>query len=559
MPSTNGHGPKSGAKQVARYRRVSSLEQREEGTIETQRQYLERHAAKCGLEVAGTYADDGVSGTIPFHERPEGRKLLEDAKVGRLDSVLCYKLDRIGRSLLNVVDAHDRLQELGVGLRSAKEQVETTTPAGRLQFQMLAGFAEFERGTIRERTQDGLHRALRAGKQPGRVPYGYSIGDDGGFEVVQDEARVLAQIFTNVAGGSTIYGEVKRLNDEGVPGPGYRVSGKERVPGKRWNTTTVSVMLASPTYVGKHKVKVNGGEEVIVREVPALVTPALWERVRRTLAQNRRAPVGHDGKRTGGRRYLLSGLIRCGVCANPCTAHSVTNGGKRWQYYACNDNRSAERPPKGPKGHARHLPARWLEEVVWADIRSFLTNPGEVLHRVREELASSDNTEELESRHADLTMRLSAKYKERDRYIRLCAQGYIPERELDGYLADLRTQADNLTLLLESVEADLTQRQEETELAASTEAWLMSLKGRIYEVEGDSEEAFRARRQLVRLLVEGIVIEDKRKCEEPRVRITYRFDAPDGAARKREGDLCRVSRNSDDDFLEAKNQAENER
>jgi site-specific DNA recombinase len=207
---------------------VSSLEQREEGTIETQRQYLERFAAKGGLDVVGTYADDGVSGTVPFHERAEGQRLLEDAKAGKLTSVLCYKLDRVGRSLLNVVDAHDRLQALGVGLGSAKEQVETTTPAGRLQFQMLAGFAEFERGTIRERTQDGLHRALRAGKQPGRVPYGYRIDDTGSFEVVEDEARILAQIFINIAEGSTIYREVKRLNYEGVPSPGYRVSGKER-------------------------------------------------------------------------------------------------------------------------------------------------------------------------------------------------------------------------------------------------------------------------------------------------------------------------------------------
>jgi site-specific DNA recombinase len=551
MPSTNGHGLKSGTERVALYLRVSSLEQREEGTIETQRQYLERHAAKRGFEVVGTYADDGISGTVPFHERTEGRRLLEDAKAGKLDSVLCYKLDRVGRSLLNVVDAHDRLQALGVGLRSAKEQVETTTPAGRLQFQMLAGFAEFERSTIRERTQDGLHRALRAGKQPGRVPYGYRIGDNGSFEVVEDEARVLAQIFTNVAEGSTIYREVRRLNDEGVPGPGYRVSGKERVPGKRWNTTTVSVMLASPTYVGKHEVKVNGGEEVIVRDVPPIVTPALWERTRRTLAENRRTPVGRGEKHTGGRRYLLSGLIRCAVCASPCTACSVTNGGKRWQYYACNDHRSHERPPKGPKGHARYLPARWLEEVVWSDIRSFLTNPGEVLHRVREERTSADDTEELEARRADLTKRLSAKHKERDRYIRLCAQGYIAEGELEGYLADLRTQTANLRLLLGSVEADLTQRQEEAELAASTEAWLISLKERIHEVEGDSEEAFRARRQLVRLLVDGIVIEDKRKGEGPRVRITYRFDEPDGAARERGGELCEVSRNSDE-FLEAK-------
>jgi hypothetical protein len=200
------------------------------------------------------------------------------------------------------------------------------------------------------------------------------------------------------------------------------------------------------------------------------------------------------------------------------------------------------------------VPASWLEEVVWADIRSFLTNPGEVLHRVREELASADDTEELEVRHEDLAKRLAAMHKERDRYIRLCAQGYISECELDGYLADIRTQTDNLRLLLESVETDLAQRQDETELAASTEAWLLSLKEHVHEVEGDSEEAFRARRQLVRLLVDSIVIEDKRKGEEPRVRVTYRFDEPDRSVRERGGELCEVSRNSDA-FLRAKEQA----
>jgi site-specific DNA recombinase len=558
MPSTNNHGPKSDAERVALYLRVSSLEQRDEGTIETQRDYLERYAAKRGLEVAGTYADDGVSGTVPFHERAEGRRLLEDAKFDMVDSVLCYKLDRIGRSLLNVVDAHDRLQALDVGLRSAKEQIETTTPAGRLQFQMLAGFAEFERATIRDRTQDGLHRALRAGKQPGRVPYGYRIGEESGngasFDVVEDEARVLTQIFANIAEGSTIYREVKRLNDLGVPAPGYRIVGKERVPGKRWNSTTVSDMLASKTYIGRHEIKANGGEDIIVREVPAIVTTPLWQRARRTLAENRRTPVGRDGKRIGLRRYLLSGLIRCAVCGSPCTAHSVTNSGKRWQYYACSDGRNGERLRIGPEGHARFLPAHWLEGVVWTDIRGFLTNPGEVLHRVREQFRSADDTEELEVRHADLTERLAIKHKERDRYIRLCAQGYIAEAELDAYLADLRTQTDNLRLLLESVEADLSRRREETELAASTEAWLVTLRERIHEVEGDSEEAFRARRQLVRLLVDGIVIEDKRKGEGPRVRITYRFDEPDGAAREPGGELCEVSRNTQE-FLAAKAEA----
>jgi site-specific DNA recombinase len=218
MPSTNGHGSSGATERVALYLRVSSEEQRDKETIKTQRAELENYCRLHGLEVVGEYADDGVSGTISLHEGPAGRTLPEDARAGTFDSVACYKLDRVGRTLLNVVDAHDRLEALGVGLRSAKEQVESTTLAGRLQFQMLAGFAEFERGTIRERTQDGLHRAFRAGEQSGMILYGYDIRDDDGtFVVVKDEARVVREIISNVASGSTLYQEVRRLNTEGIP------------------------------------------------------------------------------------------------------------------------------------------------------------------------------------------------------------------------------------------------------------------------------------------------------------------------------------------------------
>ena len=170
------------------------------------------------------------------------------------------------------------------------------------------------------------------------------------------------------------------------------------------------------------------------------------------------------------------------------------------------------------------------------------------------ELAGADDAGELEARHADLTKRIKTKHKERDRYIRLCAQRHITDGELDDYLADLRTQAGNLRMLLASVEAELARKRGEAELAASTEAWLMTLKERIHEVEGDSEEAFRARRQLVRLLVEGIVIEDKRKGEAPRGRITYRFYEPEGANDERGGEMCEVSRNTNE-FLQAKAEA----
>src|SRR5215218_7567209 len=203
MPNTNGHGSEA-LERVALYMRVSSEEQRDRETIEIQREFLQEYCCLYRLEVAQVYADDGLSGTIPLHERPEGGRLLEDAKEGKFSTLLIYRLDRLGRSLLVIVDAHDRLQAFGVALKSATEPIDTSNPSGRLIFQMLASFAEFERESIRERTQAGLHRALRNGKFVGRLPYGYRASPkDGRLEVVEEEAEIVREIFANVVGGST--------------------------------------------------------------------------------------------------------------------------------------------------------------------------------------------------------------------------------------------------------------------------------------------------------------------------------------------------------------------
>jgi hypothetical protein len=134
---------------------------------------------------------------------------------------------------------------------------------------------------------------------------------------------------------------------------------------------------------------------------------------------------------------------------------------------------------------------------VWADVRRFLENPGEVIERIQAQLESDDETAELEERHADLASRLAAKHRERDRWLHLYAQGHISEGELEIHLADLRNLIDNLKLLLSSVESDLQRRREEVKLASNAQAWLLTLRERLSEVEEDTEEAFEKRRALV--------------------------------------------------------------
>ena len=278
MPTTNGHGSKP--ESVALYLRVSSEEQRDRETIEIQEEFLEKYCDLHKVEVAGTYKDDGVSGTIPLHERHAGRTMLEDAREGKFETVLVYKLDRLGRSLLVIVDAHDRLETSGVSLRSATEPIDTSSLSGRLIFQMLASFAEYERGTIRERTQAGMHRALRNGMFLGRLPYGYKLSPNGhDLEIVEGEAQIVREIIANIAAGATLYSECKRLNDEGIPSAGYRYrDGERRRNGGSWTASTVGRMVHQTAYSGIHRVRVegrDGREEIIERPVPSIVEPGV--------------------------------------------------------------------------------------------------------------------------------------------------------------------------------------------------------------------------------------------------------------------------------------------
>ena len=163
---------------------------------------------------------------------------------------------------------------------------------------------------------------------------------------------------------------------------------------------------------------------------------------------------------------------------------------------------------------------------MWADVRAFLEDPGEVLERLRSEGIDADAaSNDLKARRDDLTRRLAAKNAEKDRYVRAYAQGHISEEELAEYVTDIKNQTNNLRLLISSVEDDLAGLTETRKVAESAAEWLLILRERASEVEADTPEAFRKRRELVRLLVDRIST-DRDENGHKRVEITYRFGPP---------------------------------
>ena len=145
------------------YARCSTTDQ----TLDAQLHELRQAAQQRGWVVAGEYLDEGVSGAQDA--RPGLGRLLADAQAGRLDLVVVWRLDRLGRSLQHLLKLLDELTSFGVGFTSLRDPgIDTTTASGRLLLQLLGSFAEYERNLIRERVIAGVRRARANGVHCGR-------------------------------------------------------------------------------------------------------------------------------------------------------------------------------------------------------------------------------------------------------------------------------------------------------------------------------------------------------------------------------------------------------
>lgn len=493
-------------RRVALYARVSSEDQAERGTIGAQRTLLESLAATFHWEVAGLYEDDGVSGTIPLGDRPVGRTLLADARAGKFVEVVCFRIDRLARSLPVLLEAHRTLEALGVAIRSATEPFDTSTPVGKLLFQLLGSFAEFERNSMQERMTLGRDRVARLGKWTGGpIPLGYDVDNDGILVPSQrmlgdqTEADVARGIFERIAHGSTLVQEVQRLNAMGIPCQRrWAGSGVERTSG-HWSVTRLSRMMANRVYIGVSVLR--SRNQVIERPAPALIEERVWARARAQLATNRAMSV-----RDGDRAYLLRGLITCGECGRAYVGgvagvRRVT----KYVYYRCS-SRISRRERSLDSCTGRIVPAAAAEDQVWKDCRDFILHPEETLAAAQAALRERlTQTPQIEREARELERSIAAKEPQRDRVKTLFLRGHVGLEEAETQFAIIQAEADLLRAQLEALRAqqdlvNLVEVQHANALAALTHFQPM-----LEEIERTKD--FAMKRLIVELLVVRIRVQ----------------------------------------------------
>lgn len=181
-------------KRAVGYCRISTLMQVDNTSLKDQEDKIRMYCKLHDIEVDKIFIDKAVSGKSK--DRPEYYEMMNYVKENDIDMIVVYKNDRIHRSLYNLLAMIYELQEYNAALVSVTEMFDTSTPQGMLFLQMLGSFAEFERAIINERTRNGRIARLKESKWVGGKPaLGYKVNEKGEFEVEEEEAKIVKDIF----------------------------------------------------------------------------------------------------------------------------------------------------------------------------------------------------------------------------------------------------------------------------------------------------------------------------------------------------------------------------
>jgi len=485
------------------YARVSSEDQRDRETIQTQldqgREYERRH----GFKFLAVYADDGISGTVPAIRRPEAQRLIRDAHARLFDEVWVTHTSRVARDILEYLLFEDALRRSNVKLLSMTQPFEVDTPTGRFLRTQLAAAGQLERDNIVMQSRWGMERLARAGRwNGGKPPFGYLV-KDGRLEINPGEARVVRLIFRLYLGGRGTVGIAEHLTARKIPIPINWRFPERRVSGK-WTPSRVGEILKHTAYDGeftwrrRHAKKRDGqnvgwvkaaAEEQISFRVPPIINHKDFVRVQELLKENR-----NMARRNMKRFYLLRGLIHCGSCGRGYTGGGSVPDGN--YYYRCFYRAQNSRNCRNP-----NVRAEVLEEMVWAQLKSIVGRPGPVIKALGAELRSARRgVAAIERESEGLGKLIAEKERERERVIQLRRRGTISEDEAERELNQIREEQEQL-------QAERTRISQGQALGVDLDGQLTELRELLLKVNNEMRGASPQKRyDLLHALIERITV-----------------------------------------------------
>lgn len=458
------------------YTRVSTEEQAKEGySLEAQEDRLRVLARSFDWAVYKIYSDEGFS--AKNRNRPALKQMMIDAKIQKFNTVLVYKIDRLSRSLKDLIEIVLELSKSEVGFKSSTEMIDTTTAEGRLMFHQFGSFAQYERELIGQRTRMALIKRLKQGNWNTIPPYGYKIVE-GKLEIDKPETQNVHLIFD-------LYLK-KNMGIQNITHYMNKAGCKPRLA-DHWRAARIYKILTNPVYTGLVRW---GGEEaegvhsiIISKEVFQMVKKLLPTRKHKT--QRYRSP------------NYLSGFVKCGLCGSTMT---VTYPGKKenFKYYVC-QKRYRTKACKQEYIRADILENSVLNEIVKFSKKKTIINEmvNDYLSHSREQIAV------FEKSHNEMKTKMKAIQKEKGKL----AEAIIHQNPSGNTMKILNQQSDKIVEKEELVQKELWKMEDKIQM----------LQSRNYGVKGISDflknfsvtfegMEFGERKLLIESLIEEVVI-----------------------------------------------------
>lgn len=320
------------------YARYSSDRQNEQ-SIAGQVEVCRKWASDNDINIVGIYPDEALTGRTD--KRPSFQKMIRDAKTGKFDFVIVYKIDRFARNRYDSAIYKAQLKKYGVRVMSAMENI-VDGPEGIILESMLEGMAEYFSANLSQNVLRGMNQRAELCKyMGGPVPLGYKIDSDKNFVVDDNTSFAVRRMFDLYANGHTIKEIIQTLKSLGV----------KSSTGKSFTYDSVRRTLKNRKYIGVYEWK----DIIVENAVPRLIDDITFEKVQKRLEQNKHAPASSKSPVN----FYLTGKLFCGKCGNSMAGDSGTSGtGLKHYYYSCIEKKRRHGCTK------KSVQKEWLEKLI---------------------------------------------------------------------------------------------------------------------------------------------------------------------------------------------------
>lgn len=420
----------SGSKRVGIWIRVSSEEQAEGDSPEHHRVRAEMYANSRGWKVMEIYDLAGVSGRSVV-DHPEAKRMMADVKRGHIQALVFSKLARLTRNAKELMEFSDFFQVHQADLVSLSESIDTSSPAGRLFFNLVGCMAQWEREEIADRIKSSVLVRAKMGKPlSGKAPYGY-MWKDKKLAVQPEEAPVRRLIYELFDEHKRIKAVARMLNTRG-----YRTRNN-----KKWSDTAVRFQLRDPTPKGIHRrnytSNTQGGKKLVIKpenehifnEVEAIVSAELWERCNAYLDARYMKRERRPAKLPA---HIFSGFVTC-----HCGAKMYVP--MRTPKYTCQKCRNS-------------IGCQDLEEIFLEEVKGYLVKPENVQAYLKKAGSALTEKQTLLDKRQKEAEKLTL---DTERMLRLYLDGNIGPEDFKKFNQPLSVQRGQLDEELARLQAEI--------------------------------------------------------------------------------------------------------